>query len=129
DFGLEAALDRLAGVVGDRSPFTVDVNVALPEGLLPPEHETAIYRIVQEALTNVVKHASATRVSIVVAGSARAVRAVIEDDGVGFAPGRVREHALGLIGRRGRPQLLGGRLVDGSAPGAGPTVVVEIPLH
>jgi signal transduction histidine kinase len=128
DFGLGAALERLGSVVGDQSSFTVDVNVVLPEGLLPPEHETAIYRIVQEALTNVVKHASAKHVSIVVAGSEKAVRAVIEDDGVGFAPGEVREHALGLVGMRERAQLLGGRLEVESSPGAGTTVVVEIPL-
>jgi len=128
DFGLGAALERLGSVVGDQRSFTVDVNVALPRGLLPPEHETAIYRIVQEALTNVVKHASAKHVSIVVATSEQAVRAVIEDDGVGFATGHVREHALGLVGMRERAQLLGGRLQVESSPGAGTTVVAEIPL-
>jgi len=128
DFGLGAALERLAVVVGDQSPFAIDVNVALRDALLAPERETAIYRIVQEALTNVVKHASAKRVSIVVASSAKTVRAVIEDDGVGFTPGRVREHALGLVGMRERAQLLGGRLEVESAPGAGTTIVVEIPL-
>src|SRR5436309_9879059 len=96
DFGLAAALERLASVTAERSPFTVDVNVTLPTGALPPEHETAIYRIVQEALTNIVKHAAAKSVSIVVAGSDRTVRAVVEDDGVGFAVGSVREHALGV---------------------------------
>jgi signal transduction histidine kinase len=129
DFGLGAALERLAGVVGERSPFAVDVNVAVPAGVLPPEHETAIYRIVQEALTNVVKHASAKHVSIVVASTRDAVRAVVEDDGVGFARGHVRENALGLVGMRERAQLLGGRLEVESSPGAGTTVVVEIPLH
>jgi two-component system, NarL family, sensor histidine kinase DevS len=128
DFGLAAALERLGSVIGDQSSFTVDVNVALPTGLLPPDHETAIYRIVQEALTNVVKHASAKHVSIVVASSEKAVRAVVEDDGVGFATRDVREHALGLVGMRERAQLLGGRLEVESSPGAGTTVVVEIPL-
>jgi two-component system, NarL family, sensor histidine kinase DevS len=129
DFGLAAALERLASVIGDHSSFTVDVNVALPAGLLPADHETAIYRIVQEALTNVVKHASAKHVSIVVASSEKAVRAVVEDDGVGFAPRSVREHALGLVGMRERAQLLGGRLEVESSPGAGTTVVAEIPLQ
>jgi signal transduction histidine kinase len=128
DFGLEAALERLASVIGEQSSFTVDVNVALPAGLVPPEHETAIYRIVQEALTNVVKHASAEHVSIVVASSEKAVRAVVEDDGVGFARDQVREHALGLVGMRERAQLLGGRLEVESSPGAGTTVVVELPI-
>jgi signal transduction histidine kinase len=128
DFGLEAALERLASVIGEQSSFTVDVNVALPAGLVPPEHETAIYRIVQEALTNVVKHASAEHVSIVVASSEKAVRAVVEDDGVGFARDQVREHALGLVGMRERAQLFGGRLEVESSPGAGTTVVVELPI-
>lgn len=128
DFGLAAALERLAGVIGERSSLTVDVNVNLPSGKLPAEHETALYRIVQEALTNVVKHAAARSVSIVVSGSAGSVRAIVEDDGNGFAAGTVREHALGLVGMRERAQLLGGRLDVESAPGAGTTIVVELPL-
>jgi signal transduction histidine kinase len=128
DFGLAAALERLASVIVERSPFTVDVNVTVPVGTLPPEHETAIYRIVQEALTNVVKHASARSVSIVVAAAKRSVRAVIEDDGAGFVTGTVREQALGLVGMRERAQLLGGRLEVESSPGAGTTVVAELPL-
>jgi len=128
DFGLSAALERLASVVGERSPFTVDVNVGVPAGALTPEHETAIYRIVQEALTNIVKHASATTVSIVVASTDRSVRAVVEDNGKGFATGDVREQALGLVGMRERAQLLGGRLEVESTPGAGTTVVAELPL-
>jgi signal transduction histidine kinase len=128
DFGLAAALERLASVIGERSPFTVDVNVNLPAGTIPPEHETAIYRIVQEALANVVKHAAAQHVSIVVASSERAVRAVVEDDGAGFDRHNVREHALGLVGMRERAQLLGGRLEIESTRGAGTTVFAELPL-
>jgi signal transduction histidine kinase len=128
DFGLTAALERLASVIAERSPFTIDVNVAVPPGTVPPEEETAIYRIVQEALTNIVKHASATSVSIVVANSDRSVRAVIEDDGVGFSAGNVREQAFGIVGMRERAQLLGGRLEVESSPGSGTTVVVELPL-
>jgi two-component system, NarL family, sensor histidine kinase DevS len=128
DFGLAAALERLASVVGERSSLALDVNVNLPGGKLPAEHETAIYRIVQEALTNVVKHASARSVSIVVTSSDTAVRAIVEDDGEGFALGKVREHALGLVGMRERAQLLGGRLDVESAPGSGTAILVEIPL-
>ena len=128
DFGLAAALERLASVTGERSSLAIDVNVTLPAGKLPPEHETAIYRIVQEALTNVIKHASAHSVSIVVTGSDRLVRAIVEDDGAGFAVGKVREHALGLVGMRERAQLLGGRLDVESSPGSGTTIVAELPL-
>jgi signal transduction histidine kinase len=128
DFGLAAALERLASVIGERSLFQVDVNVSVPVGALAAEHETAIYRIVQEALTNVVKHAGARHVSIVVTSSDRAVRAVVEDDGSGFDRRYVREHALGLVGMRERAQLLGGRLEVESSPGSGTTVVAELPL-
>src|SRR6185437_11691124 len=94
DFGLEAALERLASVIGERSTLSIDVSASVPAGKLPPEHETAIYRIVQEALTNVIKHAAARSVSIAVTASAEAVRAVVEDDGEGFSPGDMREHAF-----------------------------------
>jgi signal transduction histidine kinase len=128
DFGLAAALERLAGVVAERSGLALDVNVGIAAGTLPPEHETAIYRIVQEALTNVVKHASAKSISIVVTTADGMVRTVIEDDGTGFTLGAVREEALGLVGMRERALLLGGRFEVESAPGSGTTLVAEIPL-
>jgi signal transduction histidine kinase len=128
DFGLGAALERLADVVAGRSGLAIHVNVAAAPGTLPAEHETAIYRIVQEALTNVVKHAEARSVSIVVALGEESVRVVIEDDGAGFVRGEVREQALGLVGMRERALLLGGRFDVESAPGAGTTIVAELPL-
>jgi signal transduction histidine kinase len=128
DFGLGAALERLAGVVAERSGLDVQVNVGVPGGGLPREHETAIYRIVQEGLTNIVKHASARSVSIVVTVTDGSVRAVIEDDGVGFAVGKVREQALGLVGMRERALLLDGRFDVESSPGSGTTIVAELPL-
>jgi len=127
DFGLAAALDRLTGVVRERSGLALDVNVAVG-AQLDSDTETAIYRIVQEALTNVVKHASARSVSIVVTSSDSHVRAVVEDDGSGFDPAAVREGALGLVGMRERAQLLGGRLELESSPGAGTALVAELPL-
>jgi signal transduction histidine kinase len=128
DFGLAAALERLAGVVAERSGLALDLNVGIAAGTLPPEHETAIYRIVQEALTNVVKHASAKSISIVVTTADGMVRTVIEDDGAGFTPGAVREEALGLVGMRERALLLGGRFEVESSPGSGTTLVAEVPL-
>jgi signal transduction histidine kinase len=128
DFGLAAALERLAGMVAERSGLDVDVNVGVPAKTLPPEHATAIYRIAQEALTNVVKHASARSISIVVTTAEGMVRTMIEDDGVGFAFSAVREEALGLVGMRERALLLGGRFDVESSPGGGTTIVAEIPL-
>ena len=115
-------------MVAERSGLDVDVNVGVPPGTLPAEHETAIYRVVQEALTNVVKHASAKSISIVVTTADGMVRTVIEDDGAGFTFGDVRTEALGLVGMRERALLLGGRFDVESSPGAGTTIVAEIPL-
>jgi len=127
DYGLEAALERLRAVVSERSGIDIQLTVHL--GMkLGPEQETALYRIIQEALTNIVKHAEARSVSIVVAGTGTSVRALIEDDGKGFDPANVRDGALGLVGMRERVALLGGRLDVQSSPGSGTTVVAEFQL-
>ena len=96
---------------------------------LPPEYETALYRIIQEALTNIVKHAGAESVSILVLDAEGAVRTVIEDDGAGFDPSNVRDGALGLLGMRERVSLLDGRFEVESRRGAGTTLIIELPLR
>jgi len=83
---------------------------------------------VQEALTNVAKHAEATRVSIVVTRRESSVTAVIEDDGRGFGAGGGTGDGLGLVGMKERVGLLGGRLALESTEGAGTTVVAEVPV-
>jgi signal transduction histidine kinase len=126
DFGLGPALERLTTLSAERSG--IDIQLSVRSRLrLTPDRETALYRIVQEALTNVIKHAGARSVSIIVMPSGDAVRAVIEDDGAGFDPARVREGALGLVGIRERVSLLGGRFEIESAPGDGTTLVIELP--
>jgi two-component system, NarL family, sensor histidine kinase DevS len=127
DFGLGPALERLTSMVAERSGIEVSLNVASGLGL-PSEYETAIYRIVQEALTNIVKHAGAASVSILVAKSPSGVRAVIEDDGEGFDPRKIREGALGLVGMRERVGLLGGRFEVEARPGAGTALLVDLPV-
>jgi signal transduction histidine kinase len=126
DFGLAPALERLTSLVAERSGIDIQLSVRSPVAL-PAEQETALYRIVQEALTNIVKHAAATSVSIIVMGSGGTVRLVIEDDGAGFDPGKVRDGALGLVGIRERVSLLDGRFEIDSSPGAGTTLLVELP--
>src|SRR4029077_2171982 len=107
----------------------MDIQLTVQSELnLDSEQETALYRIVQEALTNIVKHAEASSVSIVVADMGTSVRTVVEDNGKGFDEARVREGALGLVGMRERLGLLGGRLEVESSPGAGTTVVAEFPV-
>jgi signal transduction histidine kinase len=96
---------------------------------MPSEVETAFYRIVQESLTNVVKHARAGRVSILLTRRGDSVAAVIEDDGHGFAPSENRDGGFGLSGMRERIALLNGRLEIESGEGAGTTIVVEVPMR
>jgi signal transduction histidine kinase len=94
---------------------------------LPAEIETTLYRVVQEALTNVVKHAGAQHVSVVLSARPGSVVATIDDDGQGFDLGNVREDALGLLGMRERLALVHGTLaVESSA--AGTTIAAEVPL-
>ena len=86
-----------------------------------------LYRVVQEALTNIVKHARAQHVSLVLQTKPGKVTAVIEDDGRGFANDEESADGLGLIGMRERVALVGGRLeIESSA--AGTTIVVEVPV-
>jgi len=127
DFGLIAALERLVETWTEQTRIGVQLEAHL-SGRLQPEIETALYRIVQEALTNIVKHARASRVSIVLSERERAVTVVIEDDGIGFAPRSAREDGLGLVGMRERVALVGGRLEIESREGAGTTLLVEVPV-
>jgi two-component system, NarL family, sensor histidine kinase DevS len=126
DFGLVAALERLAQTFTEQIGIQTDVEASLGDERLPPEVETALYRLVQEALTNVVKHARASRVSISLVRRARSVSAVVEDDGVGFS--EPSGDGLGLIGMRERVGLLDGRLEVEANPGRGTTIVAEVPL-
>ncbi|HET7045901.1 MAG TPA: GAF domain-containing protein [Gaiellaceae bacterium] len=126
DFGLVPALERLVDSVGEQSGIETQLEARLGERL-SPEAETALYRIVQEALTNVVKHAEARHVSILLVRREASVSAVIEDDGRGFVPSEAREGGLGLLGMRERLELVDGRFDVESQPGSGTTIVAEVP--
>jgi two-component system, NarL family, sensor histidine kinase DevS len=128
DFGLVPALERLVQMFSESSGIAVDLEAQLAETRLPSEVETTLYRIVQEALTNVVKHAEADKVSILLVRRDAAVTAVLEDNGRGFAPDTVKTDSLGLEGMRERAELHDGRLTIETSPGSGTTLVVEIPL-
>jgi len=128
DFGLVAALERLTESFTEQTGIAVGFESLLPTARLTPEIETALYRIVQESLTNIVKHAQAHNVSIVLGRKSDSVSVIVEDDGVGFEPDRPREDGLGLIGMRERVSLIGGRLTIESRPGAGTTFIAEVPV-
>lgn len=128
DFGLVPALERLVQTFSESSGIAVELEAQLGEERVPTDVETTLYRIVQEALTNVVKHAEASRVSIVLVRREGAVTAVVEDDGRGFDPAKITPDNLGLDGMRERVELYDGRLTVETAPRAGTTLRVEVPL-
>jgi signal transduction histidine kinase len=128
DFGLEPALRRLGQTVREGRALDVQVETRLGPNRLPPDVETALYRIVQEALTNVVKHAGAERVSVVVTRKAASVMAMIEDDGRGFESAGSPGVGLGLLGMRERVELLDGTFQIEATPKAGTTLIVELPV-
>jgi signal transduction histidine kinase len=127
DFGLVPAVERLASTFADQSGLTVDLEAQLGEERLTPDAETTLYRVIQEALTNIAKHAGASHVSVLLQRKDGAVVAVVEDDGAGFDVGSTRADSLGFAGMRERLSLAGGRLQLESAPGSGTTVVAEVP--
>jgi two-component system, NarL family, sensor histidine kinase DevS len=129
DFGLVPALERLADAFGGESGIAIDVEANLDETRLPPEVETALYRIAQEALTNVAKHADAEHVSLIVTRRDGSVTVVVEDDGRGFGAVGGESGGLGLVGMKERVGLLGGRLAIESTEGSGTTIVAEVPVR
>jgi signal transduction histidine kinase len=128
DFGLVAAVERLVQTFSEATAIRVELEAQLGSERLPAEVETALYRIIQEALTNIVKHAEASSVSILLVRSSATATVVIEDDGQGFDPAELQEGRLGIIGMRERVELHEGRLTVESAPGSGATLVAEVPL-
>lgn len=131
DLGLQTALANYAAAWAERSGVEVDFESAGPDtARLPEVAETALYRVVQEALTNVLRHAGARRVSLVLQWSPGQAVVVVEDDGVGFdaelTTGPVGR--LGLLGMRERVALVGGTLTIESSPGRGTTIIACVPL-
>lgn len=125
--GLAGAIESLASEAANRGDFRVSAEVELEEGL-PGNRERAVYRLVQEALNNVVKHAEADKVSITAQATTGTVEIVIEDDGVGFDPARVSA-GRGLTGMRERVKMLGGELDVASQPGQGSRVAARVPVY
>jgi len=132
DLGLGPALEFLADGVSRRTGLRVSVEGS-PEKRLPAAAETALYRIVQEALTNVTRHAQATRVRIRFRRDGRFLRCSIQDDGVGFdvraTTARRGARGLGLIGIQERLSAAGGTLNIVSAPGSGTELIITTPAE
>jgi signal transduction histidine kinase len=133
ELGVQAALEGLAER-STRHGLEVDTNVELAHdggrkgARHAPELETAIYRIVQEALTNASKHGGARRAVVEVSEQETTVLLSVRDDGSGFDP-QARTDGFGLLGMRERVELLGGKLLLESAPGKGTTIAASIPVR
>jgi signal transduction histidine kinase len=133
DLGLGAALAAYVARWAERTGVAAAFEpIGLEEDRLPPEVESAVYRVVQEALNNVAKHARARRVTVMAAREGGELIVLVEDDGRGFDPQRVGaasgRRSLGLLGMRERVALVGGTLVTESGEGEGTTVQARIPL-
>lgn len=128
DLGLAAALEHLASEWQTRYKIPLDVVIQLNERLAG-DVETGLYRIVQETLTNIARHAKAKSASILIEKRNDTIRAIVEDDGIGFdIKTNHGERHLGLLGMRERAELLNGTLTIESAPEHGTSVFIEIPL-
>jgi signal transduction histidine kinase len=133
DLGLGPALDALSDRVAQASGITVELNVdfALEGGRettrLTREVEEGVYRLVQECLANVVKHAHASRVDISVRESAETVDVEVRDDGQGFDDTEPSD-GFGLVGMRERVALVGGTMTIDTSPGAGTVVRLRLPV-
>ncbi len=133
DLGLIAAIQRYTEEYSTKMNIKVDFHVSGLEGQrLPPETEVTVYRIFQEALTNIVKHAAANNVSVVLSCQDSSLVVIIEDDGKGFDANAVISstdvNRLGLFGMYERASLVGGKLTIESQPGAGTTIFLSVPL-
>jgi PAS domain S-box-containing protein len=132
DFGLAAAV-RLQVASLRVEGLQIDLEESLGDGRLPAEVETTLFRVAQEALTNIRKHAEATKARVVLDRPGSAVRLLVRDEGRGFRPNEAtrtngRGEKVGLSGMRERVSLLGGKFELYSEPGSGTTIEAEVEL-
>ena len=130
DLGLVAAIEATVHDFQRRTGIACELAIADPDLHVPGPHATAIFRIVQESLTNVGKHSRASRVEVVLASEGDAIVVTVRDNGIGFDPQAARKpHSYGLLGVRERAYLLGGETHVTSAPAQGVEVEVRLPLQ
>jgi light-regulated signal transduction histidine kinase (bacteriophytochrome) len=130
DLGIQTSIQNLLDTWSESSQLRFDLHLALGDRRLPTAVETALYRVLQEALTNVVRHADATHVGIILKLIDHQVTMIVEDDGCGFDVKTtvLKAERLGLLGIRERLTMVGGTLEIESAPGKGTTLFARIPV-
>jgi signal transduction histidine kinase len=133
DFGLPATLKWYLRKFSDRTGIRTELIEDRLTGRLPIDVEVCVYRTVQEALTNVSRHANAATCRVFVQRLSSSLVVTVEDDGKGFRPGltagEARRDGVGLVGIRERVVDLGGTLRIESAEGKGTRVTIELPLR
>lgn len=132
DAGLPTAIRSHVRSQLELADMEVELDLQPLDGELEPESRLVIYRVVQESLSNVLRHADAGRVRIGLREEDGRVVVEVEDDGRGFDPNRVSDDGrggLGLLGMRERASLIGARLAIATEPGAGTTVRIEMPIE
>jgi two-component system sensor histidine kinase DegS len=130
DLGLVPAIHFLAGAVSKRSNLPIHVSAEIPERI-SRSSEIAVYRVVQEALTNAVKHSQARSASVEIFRKDATLHCIIQDDGVGFSPESVQQagkrKGLGLVAMQERLNAIGGTIQFESAPMRGTTIRLSLP--
>lgn len=132
DLGLAAAIRSSVSEFEEATPITVELDVGALEARVPGDAEIVLYRVFQEAMINVTRHAHATRARVCASREAGRVRLSVADDGAGFdaSSSRAGGHGgVGLFSMAERLALVGGTLRVDSAPGRGTTVIAEVPLN
>lgn len=130
DLGLAEALKAELERFGSREPIAVKVNLHKADKMVPHDSALCLYRVAQEALRNIARHARARNVAVSLRGLDGGVQLAVQDDGCGFEPALHRElPSLGLASMRERVKLLGGELDIDSAPGQGATILAWLPLE
>ncbi len=132
DLGLGPTLRWLARTLQEKTGVSIELRLEGDEARADPAVETIVYRLVQEALTNVVKHAAAPSAEVTVSKEAARIRVRVEDRGRGFDPAQILSAAedagFGVRGMRDRVHFFNGRFALRSTPGSGTVVEAEIPL-
>jgi PAS domain S-box-containing protein len=125
--GLVAALRQHTETISDQHAIAVQFEVTGEIERISGDMETAVYRIVQEALTNIIRHAQATRIDVLLKRRDSSLIVIVEDNGIGFDPKVQHTGRLGMVGMQERATMLGGTLTVESLPGSGTTVFLEVP--
>ena len=130
DLGLEAAIEWQVQEFQERTNMQCDYVSSLGNMALPHQLSTAVFRILQESLTNIARHAAASRISVLLEENAGYLMLEVQDNGRGMKDRRAaKTKSLGLLGMRERARLIGGEVTVNGVTGQGTTVTVRIPLH